>query len=131
MTFDFDRYVADFNAAGGREAELVDAYFTDDMILDGPDRSTTGKAPWIELLKFSHDGVEERLKPLSVVRQGDRIMAELDAQFTASRDRPDFLVHPLKAGDVVSTRFFAAYTLRDEKISRLALSWWPVLQAPE
>lgn len=124
MTFDFDSYIQAFNTVDGTEEELVTKYFTDDMRLDGPDGSHDRNA-WVAILKHSHQGVKETLTPRAVVRDGDKIMAEIDATFTASIDRPDFAVKPLVAGETSTARFFAAYDVVEGKISRLALAWWP------
>jgi hypothetical protein len=124
MTFDFDSYIHAFNTVDGNEEELVANYFTDDMRLDGPDGSHDRDA-WIAILKHAHQGVRETLTPRAVVCEGDKIMAEVDATFAASVDRPDFTVKPLVAGETATARFFAAYDIVDGKISRIALAWWP------
>jgi hypothetical protein len=59
------------------------------------------------MLKFVHAGVRERLQPIMVVRQGDRLMAELNVVFTPSVDRPDLPFGPLKAGQSLTMKFFA------------------------
>ena len=72
-----------------------------------------------------HTGIREKLIPRLVVQEGDVMMAELDVEFTATADRPDFRFAPLKEGESVQVRFFAVYELRGAQISRLALAWWP------
>ena len=124
MSFDFDAYIHAFNTTHGNERQLVEDFFTSDMRLDGPDGSYDREG-WIKVLEHAHNGVQETLTPLSVVREGNKMMAEVDATFSASIDRPDFAVKPLKAGESARARFFAAYEIRDGKIARIALSWWP------
>jgi hypothetical protein len=126
MTFDIKAYIDDFNAACGRnESEMIDRYFTEDLVMEGPDRTTRGREPWLQTLLHAHDGVTERLELLRVVREGSRIMAELDGYFLAHKDRPDFAIHPLMAGQELRTRFLASYDIRGDQISRLLLTWWP------
>jgi len=124
MSFDFDRYIQAYNSENFDEEALVADFFSEDMKLDGPD-GTHDREMWINILRHSHNGVTEILHPLSVVREGNKIMAEIDVVFTASIDRPDFPVKPLAAGEVAKARFFASYEIKDSKISRLALAWWP------
>jgi ketosteroid isomerase-like protein len=123
MTFDIHKYLEAFNS--GDDEAAINEYFTEDAIVEGPDRTMHGREVWLKTLQFLHDGIRERLTLLVVAREGDTILAELDAEFTASKDSPDFLQGPLKAGESMTVRFFASYRLRDEKIARLALAWWP------
>jgi len=127
MTFDIHQYVEAFNR--GDDETAINEYYTPDAIVEGPDRTMHGRAEWLRTLQFIHDGITEHLTLLLVVREGDVIMAEVDATFTATRDKPDFLQGPLSQGESMTVRFFASYRLRDEKIARLALAWWPVLIA--
>lgn len=59
-----------------------------------------------------------------MVREGDRLMAEVNVVFTPSVDRPDFPVAPMKAGVAVTMRFFASYLLRGAQIAQLHLAYW-------
>jgi hypothetical protein len=52
-------------------------------------------------------------------------MAEVEVIFTAVTDRADFMFGPLKAGETIRMRFFAAYWLRGGQIVRLHLAFWP------
>jgi hypothetical protein len=82
MSFNFESYIKAFNGLDGTEESLVSEYFTDDMRLEGPDGSHD-KVGWIGILKHAHRGVKETLMPISVVREGNIIMAEIDASFSA------------------------------------------------
>jgi len=123
MEFDFNRYVEVFNQ--NDEDLLGKLFFTEDIVCDGPDRTFNGLEEWLGMLKFSHIGLHERLVPLFVVREGDKIMAVVNVEFTATADRPDFHFGPLKLGDSLKMRFFASYQLRGDKISYMSLAWWP------
>lgn len=126
MAFDFHQYIADFNAACGIDEEaMVNRWFTEDLVLEGPDRVLHGRQHWTGLLTFAHDGVTERLELLRTVREGDRLMAELDGQLLFAKDRPDHPMGPARAGQEIRTRFVASYDLRGDRIARLLLAWWP------
>ncbi|MCK6401350.1 MAG: hypothetical protein L6Q74_05475 [Sphaerotilus natans subsp. sulfidivorans] len=126
MTFDFHQYITDFNAACGCDEEsMVNRYFTEDLLLEGPDRTLLGRQHWAALLMFAHDGVSERLEVLRVVREGECMMAELEGRLVFSKDRSDHPMGPAKAGQEIVTRFFASYEIRGDRISRLLLAWWP------
>jgi hypothetical protein len=74
MEFDFDRYIEDFNK--NDDESMVPKYYTPDLVVEGPDRALHGRQEWLDGLKFVHNGVEERLQPVLVVREGDKLMAE-------------------------------------------------------
>ncbi len=123
MPFDLDEYVAAFNT--GDDAAVVNAYYTEDTVIEGPDRTMHGRQTWIDLLQFVHKGIHEKLTPLAVARTGNVLMSEMQVEFTATEDRPDFMHGPLLKGQSVQLRFFASYRLHNEQIARLALAWWP------
>jgi hypothetical protein len=123
MEFDLARYFEDFNR--NDDAATVQKYYTLDVVVEGPDRSVQGREAWLAMLSFVHAGVKEELRPLLTVREGDKLMAELEVVFTPSIDRADFPFGPLKAGVTLKMRFFAAYRLRGGQIARLHLAFWP------
>jgi len=123
MPFDLDKYVAAFNA--GDDDAVVNTFFTEDVIINGPDRTMHGRQEWIDTLKFVHQGIREKLTPLAFAREGDVLLSEMLVEFTATEDQPDFMHGPLLKGETIEMRFFASYRLREEQIARLALAWWP------
>jgi SnoaL-like domain len=121
---DYQAYVADFNR--NDERGTVERWFTDDLVVEVPGQVITGPEPWIAFLEASHSGgVQETLTPVTVLQQGDRIMAEVDITFVAANGRPDFPLAPLAPGRPATLKFFAVYHLRDDKIARLKLAFWP------
>jgi ketosteroid isomerase-like protein len=125
MAFDIHAYVADFNK--GDDAACVTSYYTEDTVIEGPDRTMHGRQEWIDMLQFVHQGISEKLTPLAYAQNGDVLLSEMQVEFTATQDCPDFMHGPLKQGESVTSRFFASYKLRGDQISRLALAWWPAI----
>src|SRR5919202_6431908 len=94
---DYDAYVEDFNR--NDERGTVERWFTDDLVVEFPGQVITGPEPWIAFLEASHaGGVQETLTPVTVLQQGDRIMAEVDITFVAADGRADFPLAPLEPG---------------------------------
>lgn len=124
MAFDLHAYVAAFNA--GDDAAVVETFFTEDVVIDGPDRSLNGRAAWMALLQSIHTGIRETLTPLAWAQSGNVLLSEMQIDFSATEDRPDFFYGPLMQGETMRMRFFASYRLRGNLIERLALAWWPV-----
>lgn len=129
MAFDFNEYVSMFNALS--EEDFCEKFYTEDLVVESQFGALIGRDAWLHNLNDTHIGIREVLKPLTVVREGDAIMAESEATFTATTDKPDFMFSPLKEGESIKVRFFSVYRLAGDKIDRMALAWWdPRMAAP-
>src|SRR5262252_6952574 len=112
---DYERYVAAFNA--GDDAALVEQFFTEDCVFHSRDRKKTGRKELLEFLHWAHDGIREILRPQVVLRDATHIFAEIDMDFHATKDRPDFVFGALKKGEFTTVKFFVVYYLRDGKVA--------------
>ena len=122
-TLDYQKYVALFNS--GDDRELCDTYFTEDAVMQTANRYIKGKGALLEFLQDAHDGVREILHPQVVLQDNHHILAELNIEFVADRDKPDFIFQPLQAGETVMVKFFVVYILRDNKVCYLKTARWP------
>lgn len=120
---DYDVYEACFNT--GDDAELVERFFHDDIRFTGGARDYAGKAELMRFLDWAHDGVREVMRPQLVLSSGDNLFAEVDMDFHASKERPEFPFGHLHPGDMVTVKFFVTYQLRDGKIAHLKSMTWP------
>jgi limonene-1,2-epoxide hydrolase len=121
---DYERYIEDFNR--NDERAMVERWFTEDLVVEVPGQVIRGREDWVAFLEHSHaGGVQETLQPVDVVQDGDRILAEVDIAFVTPDGRPDFPLGPLPPGETVTFKFFAVYHLRDDRIARLKLGFWP------
>ncbi len=118
---------ADYMTAFNRydDAALIRDFWTEDCVMQSGPRIYGGHKGMLEFLAWAHDGILETMRPQTIVEEGDRIFVEIDMDFTATRDRPDFLFAPLKTGETVTVKFFAHYRTRDGKVSRLQTATWP------
>ena len=127
---------ADYMAAFNRydDEALVRDFWTEDCVMQSGARICRGHEGMREFLAWAHDGVLETMRPQAVVESGDRIFAEIDMDFTATRDRADFPFGALRTGEVITVKFFAHYQTRDGKVARLHTAVWPPgigVSAPE
>jgi ketosteroid isomerase-like protein len=120
---DYVAYLASFNSVSDR-AGLLEHYAPDARI-EGA-KGVTSLDEFAEQLLDARDGVRVTAVPITVLGDGDSVMAELDITYTAARDRPDHPVVPLRAGESVTMRFFSVYELSDGKIVRFARAFWRV-----
>jgi hypothetical protein len=119
----FADYLAAFNRYD--DEALVRDFWTEDCVMQSGARICLGHQGMREFLAWAHDGVLETMRPQAVIESGERIFAEIDMDFTATRDRPDFPFAALETGQTVTVKFFAHYLTRDGKVARLHTATWP------
>jgi ketosteroid isomerase-like protein len=123
VAMNYDDYVAVFNT--GDDAALVERFFADDVTFSGGTREAKGKQALLAFLRWAHDGVREVMRPQRVLREKDVIFAEIDMDFHATKERPEFPFGHLHPGDLVTVKFFVTYLLRDGKVAELKSMTWP------
>jgi ketosteroid isomerase-like protein len=119
----YNEYEALFNS--GDDAALVAKYFDDDVVFSGGSRDYRGKGQLKAFLDWAHDGVREVMRPQNVLQNEDSVFAEVDMDFHASKERPEFPFGHLRAGDLVTVKFFVTYRLRGGKVVELKSMTWP------
>ena len=110
------------------DAALIRDFWTEDCAMQSGSRIFRGHAGMMEFLTWAHDGILETMRPKVIMQEGDHIFGEIDMDFTATRDRPDFQFGALKAGEFLTVKFFVQYTLRDGKVALLKSMTWPAEQ---
>ena len=120
----YQKYVELFNS--GNDEGLVKTYFTEDTVFSGGARAFHGANELLKFLNWAHDGIREILRPQTVAQNEDHILAEIDIDFHALVDKPDFQFKPLKKGEMTTVKFFVVYYLRDGKVRHLKAATWPV-----
>src|SRR5262245_37407319 len=120
---DYAKYIEAFNA--GDDAALVRNFFTPDGVFQSGPRICRGADELLAFLNWAHDGIRELIRAQLVLRDEHHIFAEVDMDFLATKDRPDFTFGALKKGEHTTVKFFAVYYLRDGKIAQLKTGRWP------
>ncbi len=110
------------------DAALIRDFWTEDCVMQSGSRIFRGHAGMMEFLNWAHDGILETMRPKVIMAEGDHIFGEIDMDFTATRDRPDFQFGALKKGEFLTVKFFVQYTLRDGKVAYLKSMTWPAEQ---
>jgi hypothetical protein len=103
----YSEYEALFNS--GDDAALDARYFDDDVVFSGGSRDFRGRAALKSFLDWTHDGIREVVRRQTVLQREDCLFAEVDMDFHASKERPEFPFGHLHAGDLVTVKFFVAY----------------------
>ena len=118
---------ADYMTAFNRydDEGLIRDFWTEDCVMQSGPNLFRGHKGMLEFLHRVHDGILETMRPQTIVESGDRIFVEIDMDFTATRDMPDFQFGALKTGETVTVKFFAHYRTRDGKVAQLQTATWP------
>jgi len=119
----YDEYSTLFNT--GDDAALIARFFADDVVFTGGTREHRGKDALKSFLDWAHNGVREVMRPQNVLQRDDFVFAEVDMDFHASKERPEFPFGHLRPGDLVTVKFFVTYRLRGNKIVELKSMTWP------
>ena len=121
---DYAAYIATFNT--GDDEALIATYFAPDCVMESGSGTWRGHEGMREFLSWAHDGVRECPRPQKVLQQGRTIFAEIDMDFHATGERPDFPFGALKPGDCVTVKFLARYELDEEdRVKLLKTMTWP------
>ena len=112
---------------------MVERFWVDDLVVEtgqGLDGNVggvlaTGKESWLNFLAFAHDGMREIMRIQVLIESEDNIFAEIDMDFHASKDRPDYPFGPVKSGDFFTVKMFSHYYIRYNKIAKLKMASWP------
>jgi hypothetical protein len=123
IDFDYATYIKDFNTGG--DEELVEKWFDPDVVFIGTTRRYDGRDALLGFLKWAHNGVREIIRPITVLEDGDRLFAEVDMDFVASKARDDFPFAKLRAGDRITVKFFVLYRIRNGRVIELKSMTWP------
>ncbi len=107
---DYAKYIEAFNT--GDDAALVQKFFTEDCVFQSGPRFMRGRDELLKFLNWAHDGIRELIRAQLVLRDENHIFAEIDMDFHATRDRPDFTFGALKQGEFTTVKFFVVYYLR-------------------
>jgi hypothetical protein len=103
----------------------VERFFADDVAFSGGTRDYRGKAALKSFLDWAHDGVREVMRPQNILQREDLLFVEVDMDFHATKERPDFPFGHLHPGDKVTVKFFVTYRLRENKVVELKSMTWP------
>lgn len=94
-------------------------FYADDVVLELPVATLRGRQAIVEFYTKVKGQVRETLTVGQFVSDEHGLAVEADTEFLAIADAPDFIVRPMKKGDVIRSTSFIFYELRDGKFSRI------------
>ena len=126
--FDFSAYQSVFNS-GDDDGALE--FWDDELQVTmpvGPNQiglAAKNKEEFRAFLAHAHQGVREIMRLESFLQVGEQIFAEINMDFFATTDKPDFEFGPLKAGQFLTVKMFGLYTVRGGRLWQLKMAFWP------
>jgi len=125
--FDFYKYIETFNS--GNDRAMLDRFWVDDLEVwsgrrDKAELLASGKEGFLKFLDRAHDGVREIMRVQVLLQNENNMFAEIDMDFHAAKDRPDYPFGHLQPGDFITVKMFCLYFLRGDRIAKLKMSSW-------
>ena len=113
-------FVAYMDAFNRSDYAAFGDYYADDVVLViAGARELRGKQAIFDFYKGVKSQTQRVIKVLQVFCDGDGLAAELESEFLALEDVPDFQSGPLKAGDRMYINTFVLYELEGGRYSRI------------
>ena len=113
----FRDYIAAFNRG---DSAAYGAYYCDDVVLVISDHTVLrGRRAILDFYLNVRAGTERTIDVVDVLARGDLLAAELQSEFLATRDLPDFAPGPMRAGDRLFINSFVFYDLEGGRYRRI------------
>jgi sulfur carrier protein ThiS len=91
-------------------------YYADDVLLELPKKELRGRQAIVDFYRVVKARVRETLQINEVIADSEGLAAEVDTEFFALEDWPDFIVGPLKKGDSIRIVSFVHYKIREGRV---------------
>lgn len=131
----FRAYIAAFNAHD--YTALVDHYHPDVLLVIGNGTQLRGRQAIVDFYRGVNDATTRQIEILQAWSDGATVAAEIQSEFLALRDAPEFASGPMARGDRYYLNSFAMYDLGpDRRYTRIRAAvfrreWRRVGAAPQ
>ncbi len=112
----FHDYIDAFNRD---DFEGFSRCYADDVVLELPSKELRGRQAIIDFYKVVKARIRETLQIKQVICDSEGLAAELDTEFYALEDWPDFIVGPIRKGESIRIVSFVHYRIRDGKFAHI------------
>lgn len=113
----FRRYIAAFNAHD--YASLVDHYDPNVLIVIGNGTELRGRQAVVDFYSKVNAQTTREIRILDAFSDGAMVGAEIESEFLAIEDAPDFSSGPMAKGDRLYINSFALYDIRGGRYARI------------
>jgi GNAT superfamily N-acetyltransferase/ketosteroid isomerase-like protein len=119
------RYFDAYNS--GDYKKTVTEFYADDAIFESTRMKYVGKKEIINAMEKSHKMVDEKLIPLNILVDGDKMAVEFEVEFNALQDNPDShhkQINVLKKGEIFKIKIAAFYNMVNNKIQHVKVYYF-------
>ena len=110
-------YIAAFNRS---DFEALGGFYCDDVeLVIGNGRQLLGRQAILDFYRRVKASTRRTIAIIDCVTGNDLVAAELESEFLALEDVPDFASGPMRAGDQLYINSFAFYDLRGDRYARI------------
>ena len=120
----YAQYIAAFNDS---DFAGFGKFYADDVVLELPVRTLKGRDAILDFYREVKARVRETLTVKECVIDGDVIAVDVETEFFAEKDAPDFVVRPLKQGESIHSESFIFYKLKDGKFVHIRATRFKML----
>jgi hypothetical protein len=113
----FHRYIVAFNAHD--YAALVEHYDPDVLLVIGNGTELRGRQAIVDFYSVVNKQTTRTIRVVDSFSDGKMLAAELESEFVAIKDAPDFTSGPMAKGDRLHINSFALYDLKDGRYARI------------
>lgn len=115
-----ERFAAYIDAFNKDDYSALRDYYNDDVVLViAGEKKLCGPQEIFDFYKVAKAQVKRTIQINRVISSGNLLAAELQSEFVAAEDVPDFSAGPMKKGGRIFINTFVLYDLRNGKFSRI------------
>lgn len=113
-----ERYYQTYNRA---DPQALAAFYHPEVRLLSAQGEMLGRESVLSTYSYIIERFEDRMTPLSMTAEGDRVAVEIRDEFTARAEVPDFLGRSFAAGERFTLNLCGIYQLDGEQIGSVVL----------
>lgn len=94
-------------------------HYVEDVVLELPKMELRGPQAIVDFYRIVKARIRETLQINEIVADDEGLAAEVDTEFYALEDWPEFIVRPVKKGDSIRIVSFVHYKIRDGRFAHI------------
>ena len=110
-----------YETYAAEDLDAVSPFYSDDVVFEFQGETYDGKEAVFAWFRELQQTFHEVINPLNIVVDGDNVAIEIESEFEARVDLPDFHGNALTKGDKIKIRFAVFYDTRDDQFCRIRL----------
>lgn len=110
-----------YETYAAEDLDAVSPFYSDDVVFEFQGEKYDGKEAVFAWFRELQQTFHEVINPLNIVIDGDNVAIEIESEFEARVDLPDFHGNALTKGDKIKIRFAVFYDTRDDQFCRIRL----------